>query len=72
MPFLPPNQQRQSTEGFFTFIYQINLYWRNNSAQKYNYIETLFHTLAIYTNFSRPLINISKPAGFWKKTLADY
>ena len=34
-------------------IYQVNLYWRNNSAHKYNYFETLFHTLAFHTNFSR-------------------
>ena len=31
----------------------VNLYWRNNSAHKHNYFETLFHTLAFHTNFSR-------------------
>jgi len=37
----------------FHIIYQVNLYWRNNSAHKYNYFETLFHTLAYHTNFCR-------------------
>ena len=37
----------------FHISYQVNLYCRNNSAHNYNYFETLFHTLAFHTNFSR-------------------
>ena len=47
------NLVRLSSIVPFHIIYQVNLYWRNNSAHKYNYFETLFHTLAFHTNFSR-------------------
>ena len=47
------NLVRLSSIVPFYIIYQVNLYWRNNSAHKYNYFETLFHTLAFHTNFSR-------------------
>jgi len=47
------NLVRLSSIVPFHIIYQVNLYWRNNSANKYNYFETLFHTLAFHTNFSR-------------------
>ena len=48
------NLVRLSSIVPFHIIYQVNLYWRNNSAHKYNYFETLFHTLAFHTNFSTP------------------
>ena len=47
------NLVRLSSVVPFQIIYQVNLYWRNNSAHKYNYFETLLHTLAFHTNFSR-------------------
>jgi len=47
------NLVRLSSIVPFHIIYQVNLYWRNNSAHKYNYFETLFHTLAFHTNFFR-------------------
>jgi len=47
------NLVRLSSIVPFRIIYQVNLYWRNNSAHKYNYFQTLFHTLAFHTNFSR-------------------
>ena len=47
------NLVRLSSIVPFHIIYQLNLYWRNNSAHKYNYFQTLFHTLALHTNFSR-------------------
>ena len=47
------NLVRLSSIVPFHIIYQVNLYWRNNSANKYNYFETLFHTSAFHTNFSR-------------------
>ena len=47
------NLVRLSSIVPFHIIYQVNLHWRNNSAHKYNYFETLFHTLAFRTNFSR-------------------
>ena len=47
------NLVRLSSIVPFHSIYQVNLYWRNNSAHKYNYFETLFQTLAFHTNFSR-------------------
>ena len=47
------NLVRLSSIVPFHIIYQVNLYWRNNSAHKYSYFETLFHTLAFHTNFSR-------------------
>ena len=49
------NLVRLSSIVPFHIIYQVNLYWRNISAHKYNYFETLFHTLAFHTNFSRIL-----------------
>ena len=47
------NLARLSSIVSFHIIYQVNLYWMNNSAHKYNYFETLFHTLTFHTNFSR-------------------
>ena len=47
------NLVRLSSIVPFHIIYQVNLHWRNNSAHKYNYYETFFHTLAFHTNFSR-------------------
>ena len=47
------NLLRSSSIVPLHIIYQVNLYWRNNSAHKYNYFETVFHTLAFHTNFSR-------------------
>ena len=47
------NLVRLSSIVPFHIIHKVNLYWRNNSAHKYNYFQTLFHTLAFHTNFSR-------------------
>ena len=69
------NLVRLSSIVPFHIIYQVNLYWRNTSAHKYNYSETLFHTLAFHTNFSRifhpcklvPHFHVShfSPLHFW-------
>ena len=50
------NLVRLSSIVPFHIIYQVNLYWRNNSAHKYNYFETLWLSILTFPAFSTTAI----------------
>jgi len=50
------NLVRLSSIVPFHIIYQVNLYWRNNTAHKYNYFETLWLSILTFPAFSTPAI----------------